>query len=103
MAGGAPEISLGQKYLTTADPFDPNYNTPDLHPDLKKLTCPTSYGALLHNLMDCKGPQQEPKKILDMVFHLPVTPQFSKKAACSMHELNLQQTKKKTISHETNH
>ena len=23
--GGAPDISLGQKYLTTADPFDPNY------------------------------------------------------------------------------
>ena len=41
MAGGAPEISLGQKYLTTADPFDPNYNTPDLHRDLKKLTCPS--------------------------------------------------------------
>ena len=42
MAGGAPEISLGQKYLTTADPFDPNYNTPDLHRDLKKLTCPSA-------------------------------------------------------------
>ena len=40
MAGGAPEISLGQKYLTTADPFDPNYNTPDQHRDLKKLSCP---------------------------------------------------------------
>ena len=39
--GGAPDISLGQKYLTTADPFDPNYNTPDQHRDLKKLTCPT--------------------------------------------------------------
>ena len=38
--GGARDISLGQKYLTTADPFDPNYNTPDLHRDLKKLTCP---------------------------------------------------------------
>ena len=43
MAGGAPEISLGQKYLTTADPFDPNYNTPDQHRDLKKLTCPNDY------------------------------------------------------------
>ena len=42
MLGGAPDISLGQKYLTTADPFDPNYNTPDLHSDLKKLTCPTA-------------------------------------------------------------
>ena len=41
--GGAPEISLGQKYLTTADPFDPNYNTPDQHHDLKKLTCPTEH------------------------------------------------------------
>ena len=34
-------VSLGQKYLTTADPFDPTYNTPDQHRDLKKLTCPT--------------------------------------------------------------
>ena len=42
--GGAPDISLGQKYLTTADPFDPNYNTPDQHRDLKKLTCPTRRG-----------------------------------------------------------
>ena len=43
MLGGAPDISLGQKYLTTADPFDPNYNTPDQHRDLKseKLTCPS--------------------------------------------------------------
>ena len=41
--GGAPDISLGQKYLTTADPFDPNYNTPDQHRDLKKLTCPSIY------------------------------------------------------------
>ena len=43
MGGGAPEISLGQKYLTTADPFDPNYNTPDKHRDLKKFTCPSTY------------------------------------------------------------
>ena len=49
MAGGAPEISLGQKYLTTADPFDPNYNTPDLHRDLKKLTCPSSYSYFNEN------------------------------------------------------
>ena len=34
--GGAPDISLGQKYLTTADPFDPKYNTPDKHCDQKK-------------------------------------------------------------------
>ena len=34
---------LGQDYLTTADPFDPNYNTPDQHRDLKKLTCPNEY------------------------------------------------------------
>ena len=34
VSGGAPEISLGQKYLTTADPFDPNYNIPDQHRDL---------------------------------------------------------------------
>ena len=46
MAGGAPEISLGQKYLTTADPFDPNYNTPGLHRDLKKLTCPNEQKTL---------------------------------------------------------
>ena len=47
MAGRAPEISLGQKYLTTADPFDPNYNTPDLHRDQKKLTCPIIEGQRL--------------------------------------------------------
>ena len=41
--GGAPDISLGQKYLTTADPFDPKYNTPNQHRDLKKLTCPIVY------------------------------------------------------------
>ena len=41
--GGAPDVSLGQKYLTTADPFDLNYNTPDQHRDLKKLTCPTTH------------------------------------------------------------
>ena len=46
MLGGAPDISLGQKYLTTADPFDPNYNTPDQHRDLKKLTCPSIYVVL---------------------------------------------------------
>ena len=40
--GGAPDISLGQKYLTTADPFDPNYKTPDQHGDMKKWTCPSS-------------------------------------------------------------
>ena len=45
--GGARDISLGQKYLTTADPFDPNYNTPDLHRDLKKLTCPNLQLCLL--------------------------------------------------------
>ena len=44
--GGAPDISLGQKYLTTADPFDPNYNTPDQHRDLKKLTCPSAQLAM---------------------------------------------------------
>ena len=43
MLGGAPDISLGQNYLTTADPFDPNYNTPDQHRDLKKLTCPSTH------------------------------------------------------------
>ena len=48
--GGAPDISLGQKYLTTADPFDPNYNTPDQHRDLKKLTCPSV--LLCHMCMD---------------------------------------------------
>jgi len=38
--GGAPETSLGQKYLTTAaDPFDPSYNNiPDHHFYLEKLT-----------------------------------------------------------------
>ena len=49
MLGGAPDISLGQKYLTTADPFDPNYNTPDLHRDLKKLTCPNTVIVIWKN------------------------------------------------------
>ena len=47
VAGGAPEISLGQKYLTAADQFDPNYNTPDQHRDLKKITCPNSNSSFL--------------------------------------------------------
>ena len=34
-------MSLGQKYLTATDPFAPNYNNPDQHRDLKKLTCPS--------------------------------------------------------------
>ena len=45
MATGAPKISLGQKYLTTGDPFDPNYNTPDQHRDLKKLTYPSGHAG----------------------------------------------------------
>ena len=40
MVARAPEISLGQKYLTTATSFDPSYNTLDLHRDLKKWTGP---------------------------------------------------------------
>ena len=59
MLGGAPDISLGQKYLTTADPFGFNYNTPDLHRDLKKLTCPTV--ALV--LSALKNPLSDPVKI----------------------------------------
>ena len=43
MLGGAPDISLGQKYLTTADLFDLIYFPLDLHGDLKKLTCPSVY------------------------------------------------------------
>ena len=35
--GGPPEICLGQKYSTAADQFDPNYNTPYQHRDLKKI------------------------------------------------------------------
>ena len=39
---GSSRNKPGPKYLTTVDPFDPNYNTPDQHRDLKKLTCPTT-------------------------------------------------------------
>ena len=46
MPTGAPEISLGQKYLTTTTSFDPIYMTLDQHRDIKKLT-----GAIDHT--DC--------------------------------------------------
>ena len=38
MPTGAPEISLGQKYLTTTTSLDPIYMSLDQHRDLKKLT-----------------------------------------------------------------
>ena len=47
MPARAPEISLGQKYLTRTTSFDPSYNTLDLHRDLKKLT-----GPLVHVVLD---------------------------------------------------
>ena len=40
-ARGAPKISLDEKYLTTANPYEPIYNTPESNPDLILLTSPT--------------------------------------------------------------
>ena len=37
---GARGISLGQNHLTTSNPYDANYNTPDLKRDLILLTTP---------------------------------------------------------------
>ena len=45
MPTGAPEISLGQKYLTRTTSFDPSYNTLDQQRDLKKLTGANIYMA----------------------------------------------------------
>ena len=39
---GSPVHGSSVDICATADPFDPNYNTPDKHRDLKKLTFPTS-------------------------------------------------------------
>ena len=38
---GAPKISLDQKYLTTANPYYPSYNTSNLNGNLISLTTPS--------------------------------------------------------------
>ena len=48
-----PKISLGQKYLTTSNPIGPNYNTPDQHHDLKKLTAPNNRPSVQHHKLEC--------------------------------------------------
>ena len=40
MPGDRPKISLGQIFLDASVPIGPNYNTPELIGDLKKLTGP---------------------------------------------------------------
>ena len=40
VAGDRPKISLGQIFLDASVPNGPNYNTPELIGDLKKLTGP---------------------------------------------------------------
>ena len=42
------KISLEQKYLAFYNPYDPSYQDPDLHRDLKKLTFP-NIQLQLHN------------------------------------------------------
>ena len=41
LAGDCPKISLGEFFLDASVPNGPNYNTPELIGDLKKLTGPT--------------------------------------------------------------
>ena len=47
LAGDCPKISLGEFFLDASVPNGPNYNTPELIGDLKKLTGPTA-SALPH-------------------------------------------------------
>ena len=42
VAGDCPKISLGEFFLDASVPNGPNYNTPELIGDLKKLTGPTN-------------------------------------------------------------
>ena len=46
VAWDCPKISLGEFFLDASVPNGPNYNTPELIGDLKKLTGPTLDGAL---------------------------------------------------------
>ena len=46
MATGAPEISLGQKYLTTFNPFGISNYGPDSIRDLISLTSPPNHHKL---------------------------------------------------------
>ena len=41
VAGDCPKISLGEFFLDASVPNGPNYNTPELIGDLKKLTGPS--------------------------------------------------------------
>ena len=44
VAGDCPKISLGEFFLDASVPNGPNYNTPELIGDLKKLTGPNAIG-----------------------------------------------------------
>ena len=43
VAGDCPKISLGEFFLDASVPNGPNYNTPELIGDMKKLTGPSDY------------------------------------------------------------
>ena len=45
VAGDCPKISLGEFFLDASVPNGPNYNTPELIGDLKKLTGPNVAGV----------------------------------------------------------
>ena len=51
LAGDCPKISLGEFFLDASVPNGPNYNTPELIGDLKKLTGPSTSGCIMR-LMD---------------------------------------------------
>ena len=55
-AGDCPKISLGEFFLDASVPNGPNYNTPELIGDLKKLTGPSkpSLNKPLFSY-ECKG------------------------------------------------
>ena len=45
LAGDCPKLSLGEFFLDASVPNGPNYNTPELIGDLKKLTGPNVAGV----------------------------------------------------------
>ena len=51
LAGDCPKISLGEFFLDASVPNGPNYNTPELIGDLKKLTGPNAPRVNAQSLM----------------------------------------------------
>ena len=65
VAGDCPKISLGEFFLDASVPNGPNYNTPELIGDLKKLTGPSIYSSLSNNRVQWnKGGQGQISMIL---------------------------------------